>query len=447
MQKLEKAPKWSSKKNITSTVKLLNNEDMLPLTKKINEEYLYWDKVKYQNIPNYLTHKELWAVIKLKRYSLAKVLKFGNYTFQFNITDLMQQQLHQFDMSLGGSLESKSLIPDNEKQRYMVSSIMEEAIASSQLEGAITTRKKAKEMLRKNKKPSNKSEQMILNNYNTIKHIVNNKNQNLTKTALLNIHKLVTKNTLDKNKDEGVFRKNNETRVVDPYDGQVHHIPPHYKELNKLISALCFFFNDEKDDFFIHPIIKASIIHFMIGYIHPFVDGNGRTARALFYWYLLRKGYWLTEFLSISKLIIKTRIQYAKAFQYSEIDDNDITYFIKYNLRAMDLAFEDLKKYIRRKLKEKKKIIEFQRIKDVNERQAIILKWLYEEPNLMFTVKEIETRFSISNQTARTDLTNLVKKGFMELIFLNKKKQAFGKSKKFDKLISKLKINNHEWIK
>lgn len=45
----------------------------------------------------------------------------------------------------------------------------------------------------------------------------------------------------------------------------------------------------------------------MIAYMHPFVDGNGRTARALFYWYMLKSGYWLTEYLSISRVIAKSK--------------------------------------------------------------------------------------------------------------------------------------------
>jgi len=438
MRKLDSAPNWVYGGLSPQVADLRDKKHIRNLLNRLNDKYLYWDKIKYQKPPKDLTLEELWILIKMKRSFDSKRIEFGNYKFQFNITDLIQKQLHQFDLSIGGNLESKSLIPESDKQRYLISSIMEEAIASSQLEGAITTRKKAKEMLRKDKKPKNTSEQMIVNNYTTIKYIVKNKEQKLTKETLLNIHKLVTSKTLDNSEDEGRFRLDNETKVVDPMDGEVHHTPPDFKELNILISDLCSFFNDEKEKYFIHPIIKASIIHFMVGYIHPFVDGNGRTARALFYWYLLSKGYWLTEFLSISKLIVKTRTQYARAFQYSEIDDNDITYFINYNLKVMDSAFEDLKNYLKRKINEKKKTIEFQKIKGVNERQALMLKWLYEEPNLLFTVKEIETRLSVSNQTARTDLLTLVKQGFLDLIYLNKKKQAFGKGKKFDKLISKI---------
>ena len=74
---------------------------------------------------------------------------------------------------------------------------------------------------------------------------------------------------------------------------------------------------------FIHPIVKGIIIHFLIAFIHPFVDGNGRTASAIFYWYMLRKGYWLTEYLSISRIISRSKRQYEKAYLYTECDGNE----------------------------------------------------------------------------------------------------------------------------
>jgi Fic family protein len=197
------------------------------------------------------------------------------------------------------------------------------------------------------------------------------------------------------------------------------------------------FFNKDKNDQFIHPIIKGCIIHFMVGYIHPFVDGNGRTARALFYWYLLKNGYWLTEYLSISRLIVKSKAQYAKAFQYTEIDENDLTYFINYKIKTMQMAFESLREYIQLKIREKRRIINYKKINGINSRQALIIQWLFEEPNLMFSVKEIENRLTVSNQTARTDLTELVDKGYLEIIDLNNKTKGFCRTEEFENLIKK----------
>ena len=402
---------------------------------EINDEYPYYNKVKYQKAPPEVTPQILWVALKLNRRANAKYIRFGNYVFTFNLTNAIQRRLHRFDLNIGGYLGTRSIIPDTNKRDYLISSIMEEAIASSQIEGAVTTRKKAKEMLRKNRNPRNKSEQMIVNNYVTIRHIVENQQQPLTEESLLEVHRLITKETLENKGDEGRYRTNNEVDVIDATDGEVVHTPPDVTEITTLMNQLLLFFNDEKNDTFIHPIVKGCIIHFMIGFIHPFVDGNGRTARALFYWYLLKRGYWLTEYLSISRLIIKSKVQYAKAFMYTEIDEFDLTYFIHYKLKTMELAFDSLGEYINRKIKEKKQFSHFQRLEGINERQAQILKWMYEEPDMLLTVKEVETRLGTSNQTARTDLVGLSEKGYLELIKMNKKTKAFGSVSNFENII------------
>jgi Fic family protein len=437
MKKIEKAPNWKNNSILNEGLKLFVHNRHKEIIDKINDKYLYWDKVKYIKTPNNINPKLLWSAVKFSRTIHSKEIAFGGYKIYYNLTNHIQKELHNFDLNTGGQLQTKSIIPDEEKKRYLISSIMEEAIASSQIEGAVTTREKAKDMLRKNKKPRTKSEQMILNNFITIKHIVENKNKSLTNESLFEIHKLITHQTLDNQDDEGKYRTHNKINVIDIIDGEIVHSPPNHNIIPELMNNLFDFFNDNNEEQFIHPIIKACIIHFMIGYIHPFVDGNGRTARALFYWYLLKNGYWLTEYLSISRLIAKSKTQYALAYLYSEIDENDITYFINYKIKMMKLAFESLRKYIQRKIEEKKQYIHFQKIKDINERQALILKWLYEEPDILLTVKEIENRFSISNQTARTDLYELKNKGYLDLIELNKKTKAFCKSNRFDEVIKK----------
>lgn len=437
MKRIEKAPSLDAK-FLQEGLELFPNKDFQSAINSINEKYLYWNKVKYQKVVGINDPRVLWAALKLVRAIHAKKITFGEYNFKYNLTDSIQKGLHEFDLHIGGNLGTKSIIPEDDKKRYLISSIMEEAIASSQIEGAVTTRKEAKEMLRKNIRPKSKSEQMIVNNYLTIKHIVDIQNEPISIEKLLEIHKLITNQTLDNHNDEGKYRDNNEVNVIDVTDGEIVHTPPDFNEVPILMNELLSFCNNNNDnEQFIHPIVKGCIIHFMIGYIHPFVDGNGRTARALFYWYLLKNGYWLTEYLSISRLIVKSKTQYAKAFIYSEIDENDLTYFINYKIKTMQLAYNDLREYIQRKVNEKKQLISFQKIKGINERQALIIKWLYEEPDLLFSVKEIENRFNISNQTARTDLTELQNKGYLEGIDLNKKTKGFCRSSKFNQLLKR----------
>ncbi|RYE26226.1 MAG: Fic family protein [Sphingobacteriales bacterium] len=405
------------------------------LTPIIND-YLYWDKVKYKQAS--CTPQQLWACVKLQRLSRGKTIAFGNYDFRFLVTDTMQRLLHGFDMHLGGNLSSNIGIAETDKNKFMLNSIMEEAISSSQIEGAATTRKKAKEMIRQEKKPRNKSDQMILNNFITMKHISEHKQEKLTPEGILYVHKLMAAQTLDDKEDEGRFRDNDEVRVVNHSNSEVVYTPPVHTEIDGLIADLCKFFNEDSDPF-IHPIVKACIIHFMIGWIHPFTDGNGRTARALFYWYMLRNGYWLTEFMSISRIIQDTKGQYERAYLYTESDENDMGYFIHYHLKTMEKAFIALKEYINKKQREVKQAAAFMKIPGVNDRMAQIIKLLSDDGDRAFSTKEIENMFAISNFTARTDLKTLADLGFLEVIAVNKKKQQYIKSAQFDKLINKVK--------
>ncbi len=431
--KVEPTPSLNPQKQIEA-IQMLTNPQMQPIFQKISNEYLYWDKVKY------LASKDtdrlvLWQAVTIQRQLNAQDIHFGKYTFHFTITQNMLSLLHDFDMNLGGSLGTKSIIPNTYKNYYLISSIMEEAIASSQMEGASTTRRIAKDMLRKQLKPTNKSQQMIVNNYETISKISKNKQEGFTKEGLLDIHRSIANKTLDNPEDEGVFRRNDDIFVVDGITGFVAHTPPSYNEIDKMIEDLCEFANKDNSDNFIHPIIKGIIIHFVLAFIHPFVDGNGRTARSLFYWYMIKKGYWLTEYLSISRIIYTNKKGYEKAFQYTENDGNDLSYFIQYHLDVMKRAFEELKKYLQRKIDEQQNIIKFVGISNINERQRYVLRTISESKRTMFTPKELATQFDISARSARTDLQELVEMGYLSATNLNKRAIGYIKSDQFEELI------------
>lgn len=409
----------------------------IPEFDNIEKKYPYWDKVKYITKPTYLKiskedfAKRLWITLKTQRHLKNISHVFANcFTFKYNIDKHLQQKLHYLDFNFGTGIQKNNLLSTKDATRYLTNALMEESIFSSLIEGAITTRVKAKEMLRKGKKPANKSEQMIVNNYKTIQYIIDNQNEEITIDRIFEIHYLVTENTLDK-KDCGVYRNSNDVMVMDQITGEVVHIPPSFEKLADMMAALCTFFNINSKDNFIHPIAKASIIHFLIGYIHPFADGNGRTARALFYWFTLKNGYWLTEFLSISRIILKTKTQYEKAFIYTETDEMDVTYFIQYQVKVLIRAFEDLKTYISRKKNEDNDVLKYLQISNINERQAQILYWIEENQNRYFTIKEIETIFKITNQTARSDIEGLVERKFLKKLPINKKSFNYWKGDNF----------------
>jgi Fic family protein len=409
--KIEPVPKIEEKNRVEAIQMLIDN-DLREVFQKIDREYLYWDKVKY-SAPENIDKHTLWHAVKIQRQLNSQTVRFGKYVFHFTITKNMLALLHAFDMDLGGNLGTKSIIPASDKSYYLISSIMEEAIASSQMEGASTTRRIAKDMLRKQLKPINKSQQMIVNNYDTITKISNDFNKDFSMEDLLDIHRSISKSTLDNSEDEGVFRKNDDIYVVDSITGSVAHTPPSYNEIIDMIVDLCDFANNDNNDNFIHPIIKGIIIHFILAYIHPFVDGNGRTARSLFYWYMIKKGYWLTEYLSISRIIYTNKKSYEKAFLYTENDDNDLSYFIQYHLNVMKKAFEDLKKYLQRKIDEQQNVHRFIGVLNTNDRQRYVFKVIMENKHIIITPKELASQFDITTRTARTDLQELVKMGYL----------------------------------
>ena len=231
-------------------------------------------------------------------------------------------------------------------------SLVEESITSSQLEGASTTREVAKQMIMEKRRPRDRSERMIMNNYQTMERILGLRHQDMTRELLLEIHSLVTEDALDNPSAHGRFRRPDENIVLSDDYGEVFHVPPPAAELEARIDSLLLFANRTDPARFVHPFLKSMILHFLLAYEHPFVDGNGRTARALFYWSMLKHGYWLFEYITISKIILKSPVRYGMAFLHSETDDNDLTYFLLYHADVVLAAIDELYQYIDRRTKE-----------------------------------------------------------------------------------------------
>ena len=379
--------------------------------KTSDDRYFYWDELKHRKKIPYDDPVKAWSLVKLHRRGNYKRLKFGKEEFNYCLTENIQENLHEFDLKLIGGLY-KNPITSFHKAEYLKNSILEEAIASSQMEGAATTTKVVFEMLKSGRKPRNESEQMIFNNLRSIKLITEEINKPLDFALIVELHKTMTAST-SAEYYAGDFRKK-QIYVQDHVDGEIAHTPPDAKFVDKYMTDLCEFANSDKP--FIHPIIKASIIHFLIGYIHPFMDGNGRTARALFYWFLVKKEYSLIKNISISRAILNSRIQYDKAFLKTENDNNDITYFINYSIKSLRVAFESLIKYRDKKKMdiEQANLISYKILdKGLNKRQADLVGYLYTKENGKVNIASYSKKHEVVRQTARKDLNELVNAGLI----------------------------------
>lgn len=408
IMKFEKPPKFNRTKEILEDYLSGTHNEFLKLT---DERYFYWDELKYRKNLPYSNSTKAWTLVKMYRQANYKKLTFGSEVFSYSLTTNIQKNLHEFDLKLIVGLY-KSPITDFERTEYLKNSILEEAIASSQVEGAATTTKVAFEMLKSGRSPRNESEQMIFNNLRSINMITEYLSKPLNKELIIKIHKTMTAST-SAEICAGSFRTE-QIYVQDFVDGEIAHTPPNYGEIHQFIEDLCEFANTENE--FIHPIIKASIIHFMFGYIHPFLDGNGRTARALFYWYLLKKDYSLVKNISISRAILNSRVQYDKAFLKTENDDNDLTYFINYSIKNLRTAFEALIKYRDKKKDEEEtsNLISYKLMnRGLTKRQADLIGFLYTRPKEQTSISKYCTKCDVVRQTARKDLKELITLGLL----------------------------------
>jgi Fic family protein len=386
-----------------------------------DSEYLHWDELRHRDAPGDLSHRDWWFGLKIRRRmeSFPLVGQDGHLA-AFSTPDRMLALLHFIDQRCSGEIAiDEAVIKDEQvRHRYLVNSLMEEAIRSSQLEGATTSRRAAKQLLQSGREPKNRSERMILNNYRAMMYIRTELGDELTPEKVLALHRVVTDGTLNDPDAAGRLQRPQDERVgvYSRDDGKLLHRPPPAEELPARLAAMCSFANGGDDDKrFIHPVVRAVLLHYWLGYDHPFEDGNGRTARALFYWSMRRNGYWLVEFLSISRILREAPAQYARAYLYSETDENDATYFLLYQLRVIKRAVEELHRYLQRKVAEVREVETLLRADDgLNHRQLALLGHALRNSDEVYTFAGHAQAHGVTHETARTDLAALEARHLLE---------------------------------
>ena len=382
--------------------------------------YLHWDEIRFRKPPEGLTHQDWWLGLKMRRragYRNIPLKDTSGNDFHFSVPDLVTDLLHQIDRGGGTFVEIPEQVTNAEQRdRYVVRSLMEEAITSSQLEGAATTRDVAKKMLAEGRKPRDRSERMIVNNYMTMRRIMELKDKPLSPDMVLQIHREISDGALDAVDGAGRFRRPDEKiEISDEIEGTVFHTPPPAAELPARLEMMCDFANGKTPDFFVHPVIRGIILHFWLAYDHPFVDGNGRTARALFYWQMLHSGYWLFEYISISQFLRKAPVQYGTAFLHTETDENDLTYFIIHQAEIIRRALKGLHDYVARKSSETRACLDaLQKHPELNHRQQALIAHAVRHPNFAYQIAGHGARHAVTYATARADLLELAKMKFLE---------------------------------
>ena len=391
--------------------------------------YLHWDQMRHRKPPEGLTLQEWWARTAVSRLSQARALPVtgtDGTSFRFTNIDRIQEMVHRIDQQASGHIQADEIVVNlRSRDQYLVSSLVEEAITSSLLEGAATTRRVAKELLRTGRKPRDTSERMVLNNYLAMQAAeeLASSGEPLEPNHVLELHRIVTDGTLEDASEAGRLQQPGEERVAIMWDdGQILHRPPPADELRERLEKLCAFANGATGEGFLHPVVHAVLIHFWLGHDHPFADGNGRTARALFYWSMLRSGYWLAQYISISSILRKAPAKYARSYLYTETDSNDVTYFVIYQLETLERAIGELRAYFARKVSEITEVERLLRgVPNLNHRQLAVVGEALRDPDAYFTIAGQKRLQRVAYQSARTDLLGLETLGLLRKVQIAKR--------------------------
>lgn len=378
------------------------------------ENYLSKEEIGYR-LPNDLALEEFWQETVKFRKQKSETLLFSDQAgqkFWYLLTPVLQKEIYEIDSSGKDSLYR--VVKKEIENELIKDSLIEEALYSSVIEGAFSTMKRLRELVAEERKPVDINDQMVLNNYNAMQFILQEKHKELSVDFILKLHKIVTEKTLFEDEAYAGRFRDDMVYVKDKRRDIVIYTPPPAEQIEPAMKQLIEWVNEKNDAHFIHPLIKASFIHFYFVYIHPFFDGNGRTARALFYYFMIKNGYEFFKYFSISVVVQKTKIQYYKAIKDAEDCNADITYFLLYMASTISesirLVTERIAQHYQRdfvfiRLKEKKILL--------NERQEKFLKRFLVSDKRAITIKAYKDWFKVVYETARRDLEDLAAKGIL----------------------------------
>ncbi len=395
-----------------------NNLKRFVFTETMNDYYYSPREIKYR-IPNEFKDEKLLEFILAIRSRKSELLynlldQQGRSFWYWNIPRI-EKMLHEIDIQRARWQEvtTPSVLGD-----LLVRNLIDEAYYSSWIEGAKTTHKRAHEMIRNHERPKDRSERMVLNNFRTMEFLLKSLPRPLDHEFVCELHKIVTEATLDPEDEpfSGQYR-NDQVVVWDEAKQKVDYTAPPASEVPNRMQDLYNWSNLEGVEFlFLHPVIKASIIHFYTVYVHPFFDGNGRTARALMYYYLLKHDYDFMKFFSISKAIATNRKSYYQSILNVEEYDSDLTYFLLYSVK---MVLEAISVVESEKRNEETLSDWFNKIRSqniaLNPRQEKLFQLHFRNKLLPITIKKYLKITKVVYETGRSDLTDLCDKGLLQM--------------------------------
>lgn len=347
--------------------------------------------------------KAFWPVLENTRRGMSTLLPLitqEGESFWFVQNPSITMQVDQ----VSASARRETLLSPWVTAHLQEDAMIEEAVYSSLIEGAFTTREAAEKMLKSGRKPRNQSEQMVKNNYDALSFMLERLHMPISRDMLVQVAGILTRGTTDT--PVTGFRT---IQVVVAGQDEVVYTPPAPDQVSGMMDSLLDFIKTSK----LHPVIKACIAHFYFVYVHPFTDGNGRTARALSLLILLQSGFDFFRSFPISSLVAKDRMKYYRAIRDVEDSAGDMTYFIDTYSAMLSGALQIMERQVTFHLLRKEWMARLRALGTLNERQLLGADWLLKKDQEQMTVNVWKKKFGTATETARQDLLTLSETGLL----------------------------------
>ncbi len=373
--------------------------------------YRHWDKVRYHKPrPAGFSAREWWCALKVLRAVTARplpLIAIGGWPVHITSPQGLSDRLRR----LGERLASAGQIPAPTLSEVAFrSGLFRESLSSSLIEGAATDSREALQLLTAARPPRDLGERMVLNNYRALRRVAEVAKLPMTPDRLLEVQALLTEGTLRDPAQVGRFRTATE-RIVLRKGNEVIFTPPSAEELPGRMKVLCDFANgDDGQGAPMDPVLRAILLHYWLAYEHPFADGNGRTARAIFHWSMLRSGHAEVALFSLSSAILADLGAYHRAFQHAETDSGDATYFVLNQAEMLERALgidepgggHDIPGFV-----EEPRQLGAPLPRGLNPRQQALMAELRRDPHLIHTLPGYRDLHGVTHMTAWRDLEGL----------------------------------------
>jgi len=379
--------------------------------------YLHWSHLGQHTQPAYLNLREWWLALKIQR-SLGRTelaLKDRNQQpFTLGSVEFFAEAIHGLDRHQSGEAADGEVASRRQHDHLMVEALRDEAIASAQLDGASVDPQSARELLRSGHKPQGRDEQMVVNTCHVLARVREIYAEPLTLATLADLHQRLTVGTAMKGDPSGRLRRADDLVREEGLAEKWEFKPPPAAELPTRLKAMLAFANGRAPERFVHPLLRAAALHFWVLHDQPFAEGNGRLARALYYWCVLHAGYDFFECLAPSAVLSNSPTAYRRAFHDVLSDENDLMYFAAHLFDAIAKAQRQCREAATRWDEELRGTASLPGANELNDRQRLLLAQALKEPGFRRTLLEHARDHHLVRQTARHDFAPLVKMGWFE---------------------------------